>query len=253
MLIFIYFSSRSWFYSLSFFFSRLRITKIIIQKMNLTPMSLPTLYSFRRCPYAMRARLGILLSGTSVSLREIILKYKPEPMLAASPKGTVPVLILSDGRILEESLDIMHWALGQNDPHNLLLVGHTHLQEQAKTLIASNDTDFKPWLDKYKYADRFPENTQEYYRQQGEKFIAQLECLLSQHEQILSDEPSIADYAIFPFIRQFSGVDKTWFNQAPYPNLQLWLAGHVEGASFTSIMKKYPTWLETSEEFIFGD
>ncbi|MPY26260.1 glutathione S-transferase [Shewanella sp. YLB-07] len=216
-------------------------------------MSLPTLYSFRRCPYAMRARLGILLSGTSVSLREILLKHKPEPMLAASPKGTVPVLILQDGSIIDESLDIMGWALGLNDPHNLLLTNNPQRQEQAKTLIDNNDNEFKSWLDKYKYADRHPEQSEIFYRAEGEKFIAQLEHLLGKHQQLLSDSASIADFAIFPFIRQFAGVDRTWFNQAPYPNVQRWLACHLESPIFASIMEKYPTWLDSNEEFIFGD
>ena len=216
-------------------------------------MSLPTLYSFRRCPYAMRARLGILLSGTSVSLREILLKHKPEPMLVASPKGTVPVLILQDGSVIDESLDIMRWALGLNDPHNLLLAGQSQPQEQAKTLIDNNDNQFKSWLDKYKYADRHPEQSEVFYRTEGEKFIAQLEHLLEKHQQLLSDSASIVDFAIFPFIRQFAGVDRAWFNQAPYPNVQRWLAGHLESPIFANIMKKYPTWLDSNEEFIFGD
>ncbi|MEI6858876.1 MAG: glutathione S-transferase [Shewanella sp.] len=215
-------------------------------------MPLPTLYSFRRCPYAMRARLGISLSGTSVSLREIILKHKPGPMLAASPKGTVPVLILQDDSVIDESLDIMRWALCLNDPHHLLLAGKPQRQEQAKALIDSNDYEFKPWLDKYKYADRNPKQSEIYYRQQGETFITQLEHLLGKHLQLLSDSTSIADFAIFPFIRQFAGVDRAWFNLAPYPNVQRWLAGHLESTIFSNIMKKYPTWLESGKSFQFG-
>lgn len=216
-------------------------------------MPLATLYSFRRCPYAMRARLGILLAGTSVSLREILLKHKPESMLAASPKGTVPVLILPDGNIIDESLDIMRWALEQNDPHNLLLAGDSQRQEQAKALIDSNDHQFKSWLDKYKYADRHPEQSEIFYRTEGETFIARLEHLLGQHRQLLSDAACIADFAILPFIRQFAGVDRNWFNQAPYPNVQHWLASHLESPIFANIMHKYPTWLDSNEEFIFGD
>lgn len=200
----------------------------------------------------MRARLGILLSQTPVSLREIILKHKPEPMLAASPKGTVPVLILQDGNIIDESLDIMRWALSLNDPHNLLLADQPQRQEQAKALIDSNDNEFKSWLDKYKYADRNPEQSEIFYRTEGEKFIAQLEHLLGKNQQLLSDSASIADFAIFPFIRQFAGVDSTWFSQAPYPNVQAWLADHLEGAIFSNIMKKYPTWLDSGESFQFG-
>ncbi len=215
-------------------------------------MPLPTLYSFRRCPYAMRARLGILLSGTSVSLREIILKHKPDPMLAASPKGTIPVLILQDDSVIDESLDIMRWALDLSDPYHLLLVDKHQRQEQANALITNNDNEFKSWLNKYKYADRNPEQSEIYYRQQGEKFIIQLEHLLGKHQQLLSDSASIADFAIFPFIRQFAGIDRAWFNQAPYPNVQRWLAGHLESQRFSNIMKKYPTWLESGKSFQFG-
>lgn len=215
-------------------------------------MPLSILYSFRRCPYAMRARLGIYLSKTSVSLREIILKHKPQPMLDVSPKGTVPVLILQDGSVIDESLDIMCWALSHCDPNNLLLNGNPRQQEIAKALIETNDNDFKPWLDKYKYADRHPEKTEAFYRSEGEKFIAQLEHLLEKHQQLLGDPVSIADIAIFPFIRQFSGVDTAWFKQAPYPNVQRWLAAHLESPAFIYIMKKYPTWLESDESFQFG-
>ncbi|MCK8045363.1 glutathione S-transferase [Shewanella sp. 1CM18E] len=216
-------------------------------------MSLPTLYSFRRCPYAMRARLGIMLSGQSVDLREIILKHKPQAMLDASPKGTVPVLILQDGSVVEESIEIMCWALAKNDPSDLLLQRTPALQEVAQALIKTNDDSFKPWLDKYKYADRHPDMPEQYYRQQGESFIAQLENLLAKNQQLLGDKPCIADYAIFPFIRQFAGVDKTWFDNAAYPNVQRWLTSYIQSDVFTAIMKKYPTWLESNQSFEFGE
>ncbi|ABV87845.1 glutathione S-transferase [Shewanella pealeana] len=239
-------------------------------------MSLPTLYSFRRCPYAMRARLGILLSGQSVNLREIVLKHKPEAMLTASPKGTVPVLILQDGSVIEESIEIMCWALINDDPHNLLLSENPRQQENAQALIHANDNQFKPWLDKYKYADRHPDNSEQYYRQQGEIFIGQIESLLakqtvklsqaqtpeliseqaysatSKSPQLLGFEPSIADYAIYPFIRQFASVDRAWFDNSGYTNVQRWLKAHIESHEFASIMKKYPTWLESGESFQLG-
>ncbi|RTR39606.1 glutathione S-transferase [Shewanella canadensis] len=215
-------------------------------------MTLPTLYSFRRCPYAMRARLGIYLSGSQVLLREIVLKHKPQPMLDASPKGTVPVLILQDGEVIDESLDIMIWALKRDDPDNLLLIEEPHKQEIAKALIDANDYKFKPWLDKYKYADRHPEQREENYREQGEQFIAKLETLLAKHEQLLGSKPCIADFAIFPFVRQFAHVNKPWFRASPYPNVQRWLSHHLASTTFTHIMKKYPTWLESEEAFLFG-
>ncbi|GIU24271.1 glutathione S-transferase [Shewanella sp. MBTL60-007] len=215
-------------------------------------MSLPILYSFRRCPYAMRARLGILLSGQKVNLREIVLKHKPEAMLVASPKGTVPIMILQDGSVIEESIEIMCWALMKSDPHNLLLSNNPQQQEIAQALIHANDNQFKPWLDKYKYADRHPEHSEQYYRQQGELFINQLESLLSKHPQLLGSTSSIADYAIYPFIRQFASVDRAWFDTSNYPNLQRWLNAHIESNDFKAIMQKYPTWLESGESFEFG-
>ncbi|QQX78603.1 glutathione S-transferase [Shewanella sp. KX20019] len=215
-------------------------------------MTLPTLYSFRRCPYAMRARLGLVLANKTVSLREIVLRHKPEAMLLASPKGTVPVLILPNGEVIEESIEIMSWALAQNDPNDLLLTAASNKHESAKALIDYNDQIFKGWLDKYKYADRHPEYSQQYYREQGEVFIAQLENLLSKHPQLLGTTPSIADYAIYPFIRQFAHVDKVWFEQSAYKNVQLWLADHLQSDEFITIMKKYPTWLESEQSFVFG-
>ncbi|GIU27113.1 glutathione S-transferase [Shewanella schlegeliana] len=215
-------------------------------------MSLPVLYSFRRCPYAMRARLGILLSGQKISLREIVLKHKPEAMLTASPKGTVPVLILQDGAVIEQSIEIMCWALMKSDPHNLLLNDMPQQQEVAQALIHCNDNQFKPWLDRYKYADRHPEHSEQYYRQQGEIFIDQLDSLLSKNPQLLGHKPCIADYAIYPFIRQFASVDRTWFDNSGYLNVQRWLKAHIESDNFKAIMNKYPTWLESGRSFEFG-
>jgi len=200
----------------------------------------------------MRARLGLVLANKTVSLREIVLKHKPEAMLLASPKGTVPVLILPNGEVIEESFEIMCWALAQNDPNDLLLTAASKKQESAKALIDYNDQVFKDWLDKYKYADRNPEYSQQYYREQGEVFIAQLESLLTKHTQLLGATPSIADYAIYPFIRQFAHVDKAWFEQSVYKNVQLWLADHLQSDEFITIMKKYPTWLESEQAFVFG-
>jgi glutathione S-transferase len=204
-------------------------------------------YSFRRCPYAMRARLAIAYSGQSVQLREIILKEKPAEMLQLSPKGTVPILQLSTGEVLDESLDIMAWALSQNDPEHWL----TDNIHAVLGLIDENDFEFKGWLDKYKYSDRFPENTEEFYRQQCEDFLATLEHRLQQHTYLFSSTISLADIAIFPFIRQFSGVDKSWFDQAPYPHCQQWLNSLINSTLFISIMEKYPTWLSSQQEHTF--
>jgi len=185
-------------------------------------MQHPILYSFRRCPYAMRARLAIAASGIQVEIREIVLKHKPAHMLSASPKGTVPVLITTDDHIIDESLDIMSWALQQNDPNNWS--GLTAQQQQSTTqLIEENDGPFKHWLDKYKYADRHPEQTETFYRQQGELTLKTLEQKLTENDYLVSNRLSLADIALLPFIRQFASVDKTWFDTAPYPNVQTWL------------------------------
>jgi len=197
----------------------------------------PILYSFRRCPYAMRARFALIYAGIQLEHREITLKNKPQAMLDISPKGTVPVLQLKSGQVIDESLDIMLWALQQHDPQ-----GWLQHQAQAFTLIKSNDTTFKSWLDKYKYADRFPENDQTFYRIQGELFLQKLETQLSQFTFLLAHQPTLADFAIFPFIRQFSFVDKPWFDTAPYPKLQTWLNTHLESSLFEHVMFKHPVW-----------
>lgn len=206
-----------------------------------------TLYSFRRCPYAMRARLAIAISQQQVNLREIILKHKPQEMLAISPKGTVPVLQLADGSVLEESLEIMVWCLHKSDPQGWL---KGNLIEMLN-LIDENDAEFKHWLDRYKYASRFPEHSEQFYREQGEEFLMTLENRLSQTPFLFGQQIRLADMAIFPFVRQFASVDKAWFAQSPYPKLQVWLAGLSNSQLFHSIMQKYPQWLDSREEITF--
>jgi len=210
--------------------------------------SLDCLYSFRRCPYAMRARLGVLFAGLQVELREVTLKNKPAQMLAISPKGTVPVLRLADGAVIEESRDIMVWALDQQDPQGLL--GATVL-EQAHALIEQNDTEFKYWLDRYKYADRHVEMTQTEYRQRGEAFLQVLESLLESRAYLLGDNPSIADIGVMPFVRQFAHVDRDVFSQLPYPNLQRWLQGWLAHPLFLQTMIKLPVWQEGDAVVVF--
>jgi len=198
----------------------------------------PTLYTFRRCPYAMRARLALLYADIGVEYREIELRHKPQTMLNVSPKATVPVLQLESGQIIDESLDIMLWALKQHDPEDWL----AH-QTQALKLIDENDTTFKAWLDKYKYSDRFPEYSQTYYREQAERFLQKLETHLEEHTFLLETHPTLVDFALFPFVRQFAFVDKAWFDQAPYPKLQTWLNHHLESGIFEKVMVKRPIWM----------
>ncbi|WP_025130041.1 glutathione S-transferase [Pseudomonas sp. PH1b] len=196
-----------------------------------------TLYSFRRCPYAMRARLALRYAGVALEIIEVSLKAKPAQMLALSPKGTVPVLSV-DGRVIEESLEIMHWALEQQDPENWRLDGDPKAQAQITALIAENDQQFKLHLNRYKYAERYPEAPMEHYRAQGEVFLARLDGLLQERRYLLAEHPSLADMAVLPFVRQFAHVDREWFGKAPYPALQGWLRGLLEGELFLAVMSK---------------
>ncbi|AZD22052.1 Glutathione S-transferase N terminus [Pseudomonas chlororaphis subsp. aurantiaca] len=198
-----------------------------------------TLYSFRRCPYAMRARLALRYSGVPLEIVEVSLKAKPAEMLALSPKGTVPVLSV-DGRVIDESLDIMRWALAQHDPQDWLLKDDMPAQQRIEALIAENDQVFKLHLNRYKYAERYPEQPMEYYRSQGEVFLRQLDELLSQRDYLLAEHPSLADMALAPFVRQFAHVDREWFAQTPYRNLQRWLQRFLESELFTQVMAKPP-------------
>ena len=206
-------------------------------------MSLPVLYSFRRCPYAMRARLALRVAGVPYELREVALKAKPAAMLALSPKATVPVLQLPDGSVLEESLHIMAWALAQSDPDDWLAQGSS---AEAQTLIERNDGPFKHLLDRYKYANRHTEFTAEQYRQQAvDLHIGPLNARLAATHYLLGAGPSLADAAIFPFVRQFAGVDEAWFAQAPFPALRAWLNEWVNSPLFRDIMEKTLPWKET--------
>ena len=203
-------------------------------------MVLPVLYSYRRCPYAMRARMALRYVDIAVEIREIALRDKPKEMLKLSPKATVPVLLLQDGTVIEQSLDIMYWALQHKDKDGWLAADSIMTQQ----LIAENDGSFKQVLDKYKYAIRFPEQSAEAYRLEGEVFLQKLETLLGQSQFLLKNQISLADIAIFPFIRQFSSVDYAWFETAPYPKLKVWLRNLVESELFVSIMEKQPTYLD---------
>ncbi|KMN23158.1 glutathione S-transferase [Pseudomonas helleri] len=189
------------------------------------------LYSFRRCPYAMRARMALRYSGVPLSIVEVSLKAKPAEMLALSPKGTVPVLVCADGRVIEQSLEIMHWALAQYDPDNWL-------GPDSAALIEENDQVFKVNLDRYKYAIRYPEQPMEHYRAQGAAFLQRLEMMLEQTPYLAGDTLSLADIALAPFVRQFAHVDRDWFEQAPYPRLNAWLERFLASELFNAVMAK---------------
>lgn len=191
--------------------------------------------------------MSLHCASITVELREVFLANKPEAMLALSSKGTVPVLQLSD-QVLDESLDVMHWALGQSDPENWL---RPELQDQTAALIATNDGPFKTHLDQYKYWDRYPAESQAMYRQRAEQFLIQLETLLTSHTFLLADRPTLVDIAIFPFIRQFAFVDKPWFDQSGYSQLKHWLDYFLNSSLFLESMKKIPAWQPGDQAQLF--
>ena len=207
---------------------------------------LPVLYSFRRCPYAIRARMALVVAGVSVELREVLLRDKPFAMLEASAKGTVPVLVLPDGQVLDESLDVMSWALAQRDPEHWL-----QGEGADDPLIQVCELNFKPWLDRYKYADRYPEQSRGHYRSQAEVFLSDLEGRLSHGFFLAGNQVTLVDVALLPFVRQFAGVDPAWWHVAPYPNLRRWLEHWLTSEAFTAVMLKSPPWRPESSGVVF--
>jgi glutathione S-transferase len=203
---------------------------------------LPVLYSFRRCPYAIRARMALRYSGVRVELREVVLRDLPRELLFCSPKATVPVLVLPDGAVLDESRDIMEWALAQHDPDRWRPQTGSPGAAAARCLIDANDLDFKPQLDRYKYAVRYPEHPVDWYRSQSECFLDDLEQRLKRHAWLLGERMSIADVAILPFVRQFALVDREWFDASPRVKLRNWLDGFLQAELFSAVMFKYPRW-----------
>ncbi|MBP9111998.1 MAG: glutathione S-transferase [Polyangiaceae bacterium] len=200
-------------------------------------MQNPILYSFRRCPYAIRARLALRVAGIAYELREVSLKNKPPELFAASQKGTVPVLVLPDGGVIDESLDIMHWALAANDPAGWLSLpgGQRSVMD---SLIAENDGPFKRDLDRFKYPHRYEGVDANVHRDAGVAFLHTLEARLNEHAHLLHREPSLADYAIVPFVRQFAAHQPDWFATLPMPKLHGWLAALVSSPLFAEVMSK---------------
>ena len=210
------------------------------------------LYSFRRCPYAMRARLAVASSEMPVELREVVLRDKPDQMLEASPKGTVPVLVLSPDNVLEESLDIIDWALSRSDPEGLLAFDEDEVQEM-RILVEQNDGPFKNALDRYKYPNRFDDIAANEHRQLASAFIKELDTKLEGNRFLFGDRISFADVAILPFVRQFAFIDKAWFDAQDWPNVQAWLERFLNSPSFASIMSKYPQWQPGAQDILFPD
>ena len=202
------------------------------------------LYSFRLCPYAIRARLAMAISETPYVLREVHLARKPAEMLEASPKGTVPVLVLADGTVIEESIQIMRWALQCNDPE-------TWLQRDDTALIARNDGPFKHDLDRYKYPDRHESNAMA-HRQQGMEFLHVLEARLSEQPYLCGSTRGIADAAIMPFVRQFAAVDSDWFATQPIPRVRTWLAEALASELFSEVMLRVAPWVPGEPDLVIS-
>lgn len=204
-------------------------------------MDTPVFYSFRRCPYCMRAHMALRYCGVKVELREVDLQNYPPQALEISAKATVPVLQLTDGTVIDESWDILKWALTQNDPDHWLGENNEHALD-AEILIETNDFSFKEDLDRYKYADRYPEHSEEHYRKSCEEYIEELEDMLSDNSYLLAEQLSLADIGVFPFVRQFSLVDKEWFDQAPYPRVRQWLNTLISTELFADAFQKHEIW-----------
>lgn len=194
----------------------------------------PILYSFRRCPYAMRARMALAVSGTVCHIREVKLSRKPAELIAASPKSTVPVIVRPDGGVIAESLDIMHWALEQNDPEGWL-------KREDRALIDANDGPFKHHLDRYKYPDRHGSDPAE-HRSAGLELLGALDRRLAAQDYLCGDERGITDIAIFPFVRQFAETGRAWFDAQTIPRVQAWLGRHVASPLFGAIMVRLEPW-----------
>ena len=203
----------------------------------------------------MRARAALIVSGIQVELREVALRDKPADLLTASPKGSVPILVVpgdsKQSYVLDESWDIMLWALRQQDPRAWLGQNES-LVKTAWSWVAENDGAFKYYLDRYKYSDRFPEQPQSEYRAACETFLARIELNLSSTTNLLGDRFTLADAALLPFARQFAAVDADWFATAPYPHLRSWLTRFTESDLFSRLMRIVPLWQHGDEPVVFG-
>ncbi|OEF05503.1 glutathione S-transferase [Vibrio genomosp. F10] len=212
----------------------------------------PILYSLQHCPYAMRARIALFKSHKTVLIRAVKLNNKPKEMLVASPKGSVPILVVSDRIILEESLEVMLWALAENDPDDLL----DYKQETALTrmhaLISRFEHEFVPALEAYSCAKRYHEDNLGECRRRCEVVLQALEDRLTQHTYLFSDRESLLDIAVMPFIRKFARIERQWYLQSPYPKLRDWLNGYLQSAMFAKVMAKHELWLENRQDIYFG-
>ena len=233
------------------------MTPALPQPQNLT-QPLPVLYSFRRCPYAIRARLAIAASGLRCELREVVLRSKPAELLAASPKATVPVLVLPGGQVIEQSLEIMLWALAQNDPHGWLKP-ERETWSAMQAVIAVNDGAFKQHLDRYKYPNRYQNEHSgdepsfaQTHRADAASCLLTLENRLLHHPWLFGPAACLADMAILPFVRQFAHTDSAWFEGQPWVRLQAWLVRWESGPLFQQVMEKNQPWQPGQPGRAFG-
>jgi glutathione S-transferase len=206
---------------------------------------LPILYSFRRCPYAIRARLALLVSGTACHIREVKLSAKPQAMLDASPKGTVPVLVLPDGAVIAQSVEIMRWALDRHDPEGWR-------EGEDRALIDANDGPFKHHLDRYKYPDRHGADPIA-HRAAGLALLEGLEQRLIRHANLCGEGRSLTDAALLPFVRQFAATDRPWFDAQSLPALQGWLTRHMASPLFEAAMVRLKPWQSGDDAVLFPD
>jgi glutathione S-transferase len=231
----------------------IKFLALIDEQMTEAHNTLPILYSLRHCPYAMRARMAIFSSTQPVLLRAIKLSNKPPEMLELSSKGTVPMLVISAEEVLEESLDIMLKILSAQDPHDLLHQQQPQTLPDMLILIRRFDVQFKAALNNYKCAKRYRESNLTECRQACEVYIQELELQLNKHQFLMSEKESLVDIALLPFIRQFSKVERQWYQQSPYPLLRAWLTKYVQSPMFTKVMAPHPLWVECRQSIIFGD
>ncbi len=213
--------------------------------------ALPVLYSFRRCPYAMRARVAVLSSGSAVELREIVLRDKAPEFLAASPSATVPCLVTGEGDVIDESLDIMLWALRRHDPESWLAPEAASM-EDMQALIGRIDGPFKRHLDRYKYDTRYEDADREDERAEASRYLFDLNGRLSGSPWLFGSRASLADFAILPFVRQFANTDRTWFEAQDWPSLLRWLSAFEASDRFAAIMPKVSRWQAGAEPVVFG-
>lgn len=222
----------------------------VVLSCAMTPLPHPIFYSFRRCPYAMRARMALVASAQVCELREIVLANKPAALLQTSAKGTVPVLLAPTGQVVDQSLDIMLWALRKNDPLQWLGDDPSSLA-QVLQLVKQCDDEFKFHLDRYKYPNRFGLSDATTHRDLATRYLTELNLRLREHAYLMGGSECLADVAIAPFIRQFAHTDPAWFACQPWPALQSWLTAFERSSIFEQVMQKFPAWMPGQPTLLF--